>query len=104
MAARVKARGAGVVLSPKRLTPERVRAAVQAVLDDPDYRDAARTIQTEMRNVNGTVRAADLIESALGIAKTADGEGEVHAPPGEAAVPENRSRPDDMFDVRTHRS
>ena len=67
VAARVKARGAGVVLSRRKLTPERVRAAVKAVLEEPKYREAARAIQIEMRELDGVVRAADVIEEALGI-------------------------------------
>jgi UDP:flavonoid glycosyltransferase YjiC (YdhE family) len=47
-AERVQAVGAGVRLLPDEVTPERLRGAVSAVLDDPAYARAARVIQGEI--------------------------------------------------------
>lgn len=67
VAARVAARGAGVVVSRRRLNMKRLHSAVQAVLTDEQYRRAARNVQTAMLSVDGIERAADIIEDALGI-------------------------------------
>lgn len=67
VAARIAARGAGVVLSRRRLTVDKVATALRAVLEDGRYREAARRIQRAIRAVNGVSRAADIIEDALKI-------------------------------------
>jgi MGT family glycosyltransferase len=67
VAARVAARRAGVVVSRTRLTADRLRAAVRSVLEDENYRQAARTVQAAMQQVDGPERAADVIEEALKI-------------------------------------
>jgi len=67
VAARVAARGAGIVLSRSRLTPARLRTAVRAALEQPRYRTAARTLQTAIRQTDGLTRAADIIEDSLNI-------------------------------------
>jgi len=68
VAARVKACGAGVVVSRRRGNfKQRLRAGVRAVLEDGRYREAARRVQTEMAKVDGLEKAADVIERALGI-------------------------------------
>jgi len=68
VAARVKACGAGVVVSRRRGNfKRRLRAGVRAVLEDGRYREAARRVQAEMAKVDGLERAADVIERALGI-------------------------------------
>ncbi len=67
IAARVAARGAGVVVPPRRANAERVRAAVRAVLEDESYRGAARKVQSAMSQIDGLERAADLIEDVLKI-------------------------------------
>jgi MGT family glycosyltransferase len=67
MAARVRARGAGVVVPRRKLNPVRLRKAVQLVLTDPGYRQAARNLQNAFRQIDGPGRAADLIEQALQI-------------------------------------
>jgi zeaxanthin glucosyltransferase len=69
VAARVAARGAGVVVARRGLTPLRLRKAVRAVLEDSRYTRAAREIQAAMQGVDGLARAADVIEAAFGIAK-----------------------------------
>jgi zeaxanthin glucosyltransferase len=67
VAARVAARGAGVVVPRRKLSPKRLRSAVRAVLEDEKYRYAAREVQASMRQVDGLQRAADIIEDALKI-------------------------------------
>lgn len=70
VAARLKARGAGVVVSRRRLNAARLRRAVKLVLHDERYRQAARGLQESMRLVDGPSRAADLIEQALNLRPT----------------------------------
>jgi UDP:flavonoid glycosyltransferase YjiC (YdhE family) len=68
VAARVRACGAGLVITNRRLNfKRRLRAAVRAVLEEEKYRAAACRMQTAMREVDGLERAADIIEQALGI-------------------------------------
>jgi zeaxanthin glucosyltransferase len=69
VAARVAARGAGVVLSRWRLNQKRLRSAVRAVLEDEKYRCAARKVQAAMLRVDGLRRAADIVEDALTIGR-----------------------------------
>jgi MGT family glycosyltransferase len=65
VAARVAARGAGVVVSRRGLDAARLKAAVRRVLEEPQYREAARRVQQAMAEVDGLSRAADIIEEAL---------------------------------------
>ena len=65
VAARVKARGACVVVPRRRLTPQRLRKAVTLVLRDPSYLQAAQALQRAIQQQDGPSRAADLIEQAL---------------------------------------
>jgi MGT family glycosyltransferase len=67
VAARVAARGAGVVVSRRKLNAQRLRSAVRAVLEDEKYRCAAREVQAAILRVDGLQRAADIIEDALKI-------------------------------------
>jgi len=67
VAARVAARGAGVVVSRRGLTVPRLRTAIRAVLEDEKYRRAARKIQVAMAQVDGLELAANVIEVALQI-------------------------------------
>ena len=69
VAARVAAIGAGVVLTRGSATMAKVRAAVRAVLENGQYREAAQRLQAEMKAMDGLARAADVIEEALGIAR-----------------------------------
>jgi UDP:flavonoid glycosyltransferase YjiC (YdhE family) len=68
VAARVAACGAGVVVPHSKLNVQRLRSAVQAVLQQTRYRAAARDIQHAMQQVDGLGRAVDVIEEALKIA------------------------------------
>jgi len=65
VAARLKARGAGVVVSRLRLNTSRLRKAVTLVLQDGRYREAAQNLQRAIRQIDGPGLAADLIEQAL---------------------------------------
>lgn len=65
MAARLKARGAGVVISRRRLNAPRLRAAIQRVLHDSRYRQAAQNLQNAIRQMDGPGRAAELIEQVM---------------------------------------
>lgn len=67
VAARVKARGAGVVIPQQKLTVKKLRSAVRSVLEDGRYRDSAQWLKNAFRKVDGLNRAADVIEKALGI-------------------------------------
>ena len=61
-AQRVVECGAGLRISPRHCTPERLRKAVQTVLADPRYRENARRIGMELKNQGGPARAAELLE------------------------------------------
>jgi zeaxanthin glucosyltransferase len=65
VAARVKARGACVVVPRNRLNTARLRKAVMLVLQDARYREAAQVLQRTIRRMDGPGRAADLIEDVL---------------------------------------
>ena len=67
VAARVKARGAGIVVPPRRVDAKRLRSAVQTILENDSYRLAARKIQSAIAEANGLERAADIVEDALKI-------------------------------------
>jgi MGT family glycosyltransferase len=70
VAARLKARGACVVVSRHRLNPARLRKAVLLVLQDTGYREAARVLQRAIQQLNGPDRAADVIEQVLKLCST----------------------------------
>jgi UDP:flavonoid glycosyltransferase YjiC (YdhE family) len=60
-AKRVVDAGAGVWLSPRRCTPERLREAVESVLAEPRYRQAAARISERLAAAPGPAGAAELI-------------------------------------------
>ena len=62
-AQRVVEAGAGLRLSPRHCTPERLRAAVRRVLDEPAFRANARRIARQFAAAPGPSRAAELIEA-----------------------------------------
>jgi zeaxanthin glucosyltransferase len=70
VAARLKARGACVVVSRHRLNPARLRKAVMLVLQDARYREAAQVLQRAIQQLDGPDRAADLIEQVLKLRST----------------------------------
>ena len=65
VAARLKARGACVVVSRHKLNSARLRKAVMLVLQDARYREAAEALHKAIQKIDGPERAADLIERAL---------------------------------------
>jgi zeaxanthin glucosyltransferase len=65
VAARLKARGVGIVVSRHGLTPARLRKAIVRVLQDSRYRAAAQNLKKILQEIDGTARAADLIEQML---------------------------------------
>ncbi len=65
VAARLKARGAGVVVSRYRLSPAQLRKAVMLVLQDDRFREAAEVLQRAIQRLDGPDRAADLVEQVL---------------------------------------
>jgi zeaxanthin glucosyltransferase len=70
VAARVKARGAAVVVPRRRLNRARLRAAVLLVLQEARYREAARALQRSIQQLDGPGHAADLIEKVLKLHST----------------------------------
>jgi len=67
VAARVAAKGAGVVISRRGLTSNRLRDAVRAVLGETKYRRSAGEVKAAMQQIDGLAMAADLIEDAFQI-------------------------------------
>jgi MGT family glycosyltransferase len=61
-AQRVVEAGAGVRLSPRRLSPERLRRAVQTVLEEPQFRESARRMSKNFASRDGLTEAARLLE------------------------------------------
>jgi MGT family glycosyltransferase len=65
VAARVAARGAGLVVERSKLSAKRLRSALAEVLGESRYRDSAARLRDAMRRVDGLNRAADVIEESL---------------------------------------
>ncbi len=61
-AQRVAEVGAGIRLSPWKLTPERLRQAVEEVLHNPTYRQNAQRIAAACQRYGGGAQAAELLE------------------------------------------
>ncbi|GAB3402808.1 glycosyltransferase [Flindersiella endophytica] len=59
--------GLGVVLQPNERTPEQIRAAVRAVLDEPGYRDAAKQVAAEIESAPRMEHAVTLLEGLVGV-------------------------------------
>ena len=70
VAARLKARGACVVVSRNRLNAPRLRKAVLLVLQDAGYREAAKVLQRALQQLDGPNRAAELVEKVLKLPST----------------------------------
>ncbi len=62
-AQRVVEAGAGLRIAPRNCTPERVRAAVLRLINEPSFRENARRIAEAFRRAQGPPRAAQLLES-----------------------------------------
>jgi UDP:flavonoid glycosyltransferase YjiC (YdhE family) len=61
-AAATAAAGAARVVMPDELSESAVRDAARALLDDPSYRDAARTIAAEIAAMPDAAQVAQQIE------------------------------------------
>jgi zeaxanthin glucosyltransferase len=67
VAARIAHHKAGVVVPLQKLSAERLRTAIHAVLTDESYRDAASRIQAAIRATDAVQVAGDVVENALGL-------------------------------------
>jgi zeaxanthin glucosyltransferase len=67
VAARVAARGAGVVIPQRKLNARKLHAAVRAVLHDARYRREATALKRAIAGTDGLTRAAVIIENVLAI-------------------------------------
>jgi zeaxanthin glucosyltransferase len=67
VAARVEARGAGIVVPRRKLNHLRLRRALQLVLEDPAYQSRAQELGRALREIDGPDMAAEIIERALQI-------------------------------------
>jgi MGT family glycosyltransferase len=61
-AQRVVEAGVGLRLSPRHCTPDRVRAAVLRLIEEPVFRDNARRMARRFAEASGPLRAAELLE------------------------------------------
>ena len=61
-AQRVVESGAGLRISPKQCTPDRIREAVMRLLNEPSFRENARRIAQRFAEAQGPPRAAELLE------------------------------------------
>ena len=65
IAARLARTGAGIVIAPKQASVERLHAAIQAVLTEPKYGNAATALRDAITRSGGVERAADIVEHCL---------------------------------------
>jgi MGT family glycosyltransferase len=65
IAARLAARELGVVVPTRKLSSSRLRRAVRLVLEDPDFRARVERFAEQIRKINGSVLAAEIIEQKL---------------------------------------
>jgi MGT family glycosyltransferase len=65
-AQRVVEAGVGLRIAPRRCTPDRVRAAVMRLLQEPHFRENARRIARRFSEMPGPPRAAELLEGLAG--------------------------------------
>jgi UDP:flavonoid glycosyltransferase YjiC (YdhE family) len=62
---RVVEAGAGIRLSPRKCTPQRLRKAVEQVLEDPSYRENVRRLAKILAGYGGPALAASLLEQII---------------------------------------
>jgi zeaxanthin glucosyltransferase len=67
VAARLKAKGAAIVLPRRSLTPAKVEKAVRTVLTNDRYRDAVAALRNAISQIDGAALAAQLIEEKLSL-------------------------------------
>lgn len=69
VAARVQWTGAGEVIPLAKLTANNLRAAVQRVLDEPEFRAAAHSLAPAVQDAGGVERGADIVLQVLNTSK-----------------------------------
>src|SRR5262249_5343976 len=67
VAARIVAKGLGMVLSPDQASPWNIQAVIQQVLGDFTLRHNAHKMQEAIRRIDGLSIAAGLLEKAFGL-------------------------------------
>ncbi len=65
VSARIEWSGVGKTILPHKLTVPRLRAAIQRVLLDDDYKANVQAIQTAIQQTDGLNVAADIVEAAI---------------------------------------
>jgi len=65
VASRLEWLGVAEVVPSGKLTPARLRPAIERVLNNPSYREKARTFQKQIAQETGVQRAADIVEQAV---------------------------------------
>jgi UDP:flavonoid glycosyltransferase YjiC (YdhE family) len=66
-AARMRRVGAGIVVHPLLATSGRIERGLRQLLDDPGFAARLAPLAAEVRAAGGTLRAADIVEQALGL-------------------------------------
>jgi len=66
VAVRIEHAGVGLRLQPQLASPARIGHALQRLLNEGEFRQRAAQLGAEVREAGGAVRAAELIEAALG--------------------------------------
>lgn len=77
-AQRVVEAGAGLRISPKDCTPERLRTAVERVLREPSFRQNAQRLAGAFVRYGGPARAAELLESLVARGHSSYRQAEMH--------------------------
>ncbi len=65
IAQRIAYHGCGEVVTLDQLTPEVLQQTVRLVLDEGRYRESARALSAEIRQLKGLERAADIVERVI---------------------------------------
>jgi UDP:flavonoid glycosyltransferase YjiC (YdhE family) len=66
IARRVEYLGAGIVMSPARASPPRIRRSLSRILREVGFRERAAILQDEISGLKGVRMAAEIIEQATG--------------------------------------
>ena len=67
VAARLKARGAAIVLPRRSLTPSKIENAVRTLLNNDQYRTAVAALRDSIGQIDGAALAAQIIEEKLSL-------------------------------------
>jgi zeaxanthin glucosyltransferase len=71
-AARVVHAGIGLRLSPRFARPAAIGRQLRRLLDEPGFRQRLAPLAEDLARAGGTPRAADIVETALQLRRTAD--------------------------------